>query len=57
MTIPLDETCPKSEADDGGHCYCWFECEPCHWCGDDTVDPLCDCDRCAAHRADIEVTP
>lgn len=36
---------------DGMHCYCWSECEPCHYCGDDTPDPLCDCERCTAVRA------
>ena len=22
---------------DDNHCGCWYECEPCHWCGDDPV--------------------
>lgn len=32
------------------HCPHWYDCEPCHWCGDDTPDPFCDCDRCTAVR-------
>ena len=24
--------------------------EGCHWCGDDTPDPSCDCPRCTAAR-------
>ena len=22
---------------DRNHCGCWYDCEPCHWCGDDPV--------------------
>lgn len=46
----VDEHCPNAPADDPGHCIHWYECEPCHRCGDDTVDPQCDCDRCTALR-------
>lgn len=44
------ESCPNDTADDRGHCGHWYDCEPCHRCGDDTVDPDCDCDRCTAAR-------
>lgn len=51
--FPADpEFCPGHP--DGQHCYCWSECEPCHYCGDDTPDPLCDCERCAAVREGID---
>lgn len=32
------------------HCGHWYDCQPCHRCGDDTVDLTCDCDRCSAAR-------
>lgn len=44
------EFCPSSKDSRNGHCSCWSDCEPCHWCGDDTPDPLCDCERCTAAR-------
>ena len=44
------ETCPAATEDDPGHCGHWYDCEPCHRCGDDTIDPHCDCDRCSAAR-------
>ena len=35
---------------ENAHCGHWYKCEPCHWCGDDTPDPSCDCPRCTAAR-------
>lgn len=43
------EWCPAADEKDPGHCEHWFDCEPCHRCGDDTRDPNCDCERCDAH--------
>lgn len=49
---PTDlDYCPGS--DSHWHCPCWSDCEPCHYCGDDTPDPMCDCDRCTAVRQDL----
>lgn len=46
-----NETCRVGDPEDGPyHCSHWYDCEPCHRCGDDTVDPGCDCDRCTAVR-------
>lgn len=45
-----DEACPAAPPADPGHCGHWYDCEPCHRCGDDTPDPECDCDRCTAVR-------
>ena len=44
------EFCPNAPDDDPGHCGHWYECEPCHHCGDDTPDPECDCPRCTYVR-------
>lgn len=44
------EWCPNAPGDDPGHCSHWYDCEPCHRCGDDTPDPGCDCVRCWAAR-------
>jgi protein gp37 len=44
------EDCPVAPEDDPGHCGHWYDCEPCHRCGDDTRDPGCDCDTCLAAR-------
>jgi protein gp37 len=44
------EHCPSAPEDDPGHCGHWYDCEPCHRCGDDTRDPGCDCNTCVAAR-------
>lgn len=51
MRAEPSEFCPNAPADDPGHCEHWYDCEPCHRCGDDTIDPNCDCERCTSHRA------
>lgn len=30
---------------DDQHCYCWWDCEPCHYCGFDGGGADCDCER------------
>ena len=59
MTDPVEfgpghpEWCPVGDPDEvsnHGHCAHWYECEPCHRCGDDTPDPSCDCPRCTYDR-------
>lgn len=45
------EFCPVGKPDEPNmHCACWYECQPCCRCGDDTIDPGCDCDRCSYAR-------
>ena len=44
------EDCPNAPADDPMHCGHWYDCEPCCRCGDDTIDPCCDCPRCTDAR-------
>lgn len=44
------EHCPAAPENDPGHCGHWDDCEPCCRCGDDTIDPECDCQRCSAAR-------
>ena len=39
------EWCPNAPADDPGHCLHWWDCEPCHRCGDDSDSPNCDCPK------------
>ena len=54
------EWCPVGNPDEGSnhaHCGHWYECEPCHRCGDDTPDPNCDCDRCTAARSTPAPSP
>lgn len=34
--------CPQSQFE-SIHCECWYECQPCCWCRDDTEDMDCDC--------------
>lgn len=46
------EWCPNAPTDDPGHCGHWSDCEPCCRCGDDTRDPRCDCEKCAAARTE-----
>lgn len=50
LTPDDPEYCPNAPADDPGHCEHWYDCEPCHRCGDDTIDPKCDCPRCTEAR-------
>lgn len=52
MEIP-SEICPSAPEGEVVHCGHWYECEPCHWCGDDTPDPNCDCERCTAVREGV----
>jgi hypothetical protein len=45
------EWCPVGAPDEpNAHCGHWYDCEPCHRCGDDMRDPGCDCARCWAAR-------
>lgn len=47
------EWCPVGDPKDvleNAHCGHWYNCEPCHYCGDDTPDLNCDCDRCTYAR-------
>lgn len=43
-------TCPNAPEHDPGHCSHWENCEPCCRCGDDTIDPECDCPRCTVEN-------
>jgi hypothetical protein len=47
---PAEFTKAGEPNDDHMHCDCWYECEPCCRCGDDTPDASCDCPRCTAVR-------
>ena len=51
---PTDfEYCPNDAQH--WHCEHWYDCEPCCRCGDNTPDPICDCDRCTEARTTCTV--
>lgn len=45
--------CSESK-DDRGHCRCWWECEPCCWCGSEEGGEDCDCPKHAAMRGECD---
>lgn len=46
----LNYDCPSKKSYNGQHCDFWWDCEPCSWCGDNTPDPDCGCEKCLARR-------
>lgn len=46
------EYCPRPLDSRHQHSESWYDCEPCDFCGDDSVPESCDCGR-PGHAAEI----